>query len=188
MAKAQVGTIHLRLAKIAAEARLSVRRIWVRYARAYPRKPRSPPNRLCAADPPALSPPPTRLFHRSDGEARPNSAVARRCVRLNLSHSEKPPTAYRRPPSFHPMRLLAIQCKACEKSGLSVRRSGRRTTVVLLQRMAGLLPIRVAQQKNIISRVRRRKPNVAGKDGHHVRDGVIHGCVVSPRSREVDGR
>ena len=38
MAKAQVGTIRLRLLKIAAEVRLSARRILVRYARAYPWK------------------------------------------------------------------------------------------------------------------------------------------------------
>jgi hypothetical protein len=37
-AKAQVGTIRLRLLKIAAEVRISARRIWVRYARAYPWK------------------------------------------------------------------------------------------------------------------------------------------------------
>lgn len=37
-ARAQVGTIRLRLLKIAAEVRISARRIWVRYARAYPWK------------------------------------------------------------------------------------------------------------------------------------------------------
>ena len=37
-ARAQVATIRLRLLKIAAEVRLSARRIWVRYARAYPWK------------------------------------------------------------------------------------------------------------------------------------------------------
>jgi hypothetical protein len=37
-AKAQAGTIRLRLLKIAAEVRLTARRIWVRYSRAYPRK------------------------------------------------------------------------------------------------------------------------------------------------------
>ena len=37
-ATAQVGTIRLRLLKIAAEVRLSARRIWVRYASAYPWK------------------------------------------------------------------------------------------------------------------------------------------------------
>lgn len=37
-ASAQVGTIRLRLLKIAAEVRLSARRIWVRYSRAYPWK------------------------------------------------------------------------------------------------------------------------------------------------------
>src|SRR6202007_108034 len=35
-ATAQVSTIRLRLLKIAAEVRLSARRIWVRYSRAYP--------------------------------------------------------------------------------------------------------------------------------------------------------
>jgi Transposase DDE domain group 1 len=39
-ATAQVQTIRLRLLKIAAEVRLSARRIWVRYARAYPWKSR----------------------------------------------------------------------------------------------------------------------------------------------------
>ena len=38
-AKAQVATIRLRLLKIAVEVRISTRRIWVRYARAYPWKP-----------------------------------------------------------------------------------------------------------------------------------------------------
>jgi Transposase DDE domain group 1 len=37
-ARAQVNTIRLRLLKIAAEVRLSARRIWVRYPRAYPWK------------------------------------------------------------------------------------------------------------------------------------------------------
>jgi DUF1365 family protein len=37
-AKAQVATIRLRLLKIAAEVRISARRIWVRYSRAYPWK------------------------------------------------------------------------------------------------------------------------------------------------------
>jgi hypothetical protein len=37
-ASAQVETIRLRLLKIAAEVRLSARRIWVRYSRAYPWK------------------------------------------------------------------------------------------------------------------------------------------------------
>ena len=37
-AAAQVATIRLRLLKIAAEVQLSVRRIWVRYSRAYPWK------------------------------------------------------------------------------------------------------------------------------------------------------
>jgi hypothetical protein len=37
-ATAQVSTIRLRLLKIAAEVRLSARRIWVRYSRAYPWK------------------------------------------------------------------------------------------------------------------------------------------------------
>jgi len=35
-AQAQVHTIRLRLFKIAAEVRLSARRIWVRYSNAYP--------------------------------------------------------------------------------------------------------------------------------------------------------
>ena len=35
-AQAQVGSIRLRLLKIAAEVRISARRIWLRYARAYP--------------------------------------------------------------------------------------------------------------------------------------------------------
>jgi len=39
MARVQVGTIRLRLFKIAAEVRISVRRILLRYARAYPWKP-----------------------------------------------------------------------------------------------------------------------------------------------------
>lgn len=37
-AKAQISTIRLRLLKIAAEVRLSARRVWVRYSRAYPWK------------------------------------------------------------------------------------------------------------------------------------------------------
>ena len=37
-AQAQVHTIRLRLFKIAAEVRLSARRIWVRYSNAYPWK------------------------------------------------------------------------------------------------------------------------------------------------------
>jgi hypothetical protein len=37
-AKAQANTIRLRLLKIAAEIRLTARRIWVRYSRAYPWK------------------------------------------------------------------------------------------------------------------------------------------------------
>jgi hypothetical protein len=37
-ARAQVSTIRVRLLKIAAEVRLSARRIWIRYARAYPWK------------------------------------------------------------------------------------------------------------------------------------------------------
>jgi hypothetical protein len=37
-AQAQVGSIRLRLLKIAAEVRISARRIWLRYARAYPWK------------------------------------------------------------------------------------------------------------------------------------------------------
>ena len=39
MAKAQVSTIRLRLLKIAAEVRLSARRVWLRYPRSYPWKP-----------------------------------------------------------------------------------------------------------------------------------------------------
>ncbi len=35
-ASAQTATIRLRLLKIAAEVRLTARRIWVRYSRAYP--------------------------------------------------------------------------------------------------------------------------------------------------------
>ena len=38
MAKAQVSTIRLRLLKIAAEVRLSARRVWLRYPRSYPWK------------------------------------------------------------------------------------------------------------------------------------------------------
>jgi hypothetical protein len=37
-AKAQAATIRLRLLKIAAEVRLTARRIWVRYSHAYPWK------------------------------------------------------------------------------------------------------------------------------------------------------
>ena len=37
-AKAQVNTLRLRLLKMAAEVRLSARRIWVRYSHAYPWK------------------------------------------------------------------------------------------------------------------------------------------------------
>ena len=37
-ATAQVETIRLRLLKIAAEVRLTARRVWVRYSRAYPWK------------------------------------------------------------------------------------------------------------------------------------------------------
>ncbi len=37
-ATAQAGTIRLRLLKIAAQVRLTARRIWVRYSRAYPWK------------------------------------------------------------------------------------------------------------------------------------------------------
>ena len=39
MAKAQVSTIRLRLLKIAAQVRLSARRVWLRYPRSYPWKP-----------------------------------------------------------------------------------------------------------------------------------------------------
>ena len=39
LAKAQVSTIRLRLLKIAAEVRLSARRVWLRYPRSYPWKP-----------------------------------------------------------------------------------------------------------------------------------------------------
>jgi Transposase DDE domain group 1 len=38
MGRAQVETIRLRLLKIAAEVRLTARRIWVRYSRAWPWK------------------------------------------------------------------------------------------------------------------------------------------------------
>ena len=38
LAKAQVGTIRLRLLKIAAEVRLSARRVWLRYPCSYPWK------------------------------------------------------------------------------------------------------------------------------------------------------
>ena len=42
LAKAQVSTIRLRLLKIAAEVRLSARRVWLRYPRSYPWKPLFP--------------------------------------------------------------------------------------------------------------------------------------------------
>jgi hypothetical protein len=37
-AQAQVDTLRLRLLKIAAEVRITARRIWLRYSRAYPWK------------------------------------------------------------------------------------------------------------------------------------------------------
>jgi len=51
VAEAQADTIRLKLLKIAAQVRITARRIWVRYSCAYPWQKVSPrPGRRCAAE------------------------------------------------------------------------------------------------------------------------------------------